>query len=68
MKFYHEFFADRAVTEMARAAPYWTLAAFWNPVFDPIRDHLVYLQMLRDQNLEGATPQWTPRPDSGVAP
>ena len=59
---------DSAAAAMARGAPFATLATIWFPVFDSIRDHPVYLQMLRDQNLEGAVPQRTPRDERGSAP
>jgi len=52
---------DFAAAGLAGVAPFETLALMWSPVFDPIREHPAYLEMLRDQNLEGATPQRTPR-------
>ena len=33
----------------------------WDPVYDSIRDHPAYLEALRLVNLEGRTPQRTPR-------
>jgi len=52
---------DFAVSGLARVAPFETLALIWSPAFDPIREHPVYLEMLRDQNLEGAAAQRTPQ-------
>ena len=33
----------------------------WEPIFDPIREHPDYLEALSIANLEGRTPQRTPR-------
>lgn len=52
---------DSVAVELARSAPLYSLNQIWAPVFDPLRDHPVYLEMLRQVNLEGATPQRTPR-------
>ena len=52
---------DFAADGLAGVAPFETLAHMWSPVFDPIREHPVYLEMLREQNLEGVVPQRTPR-------
>lgn len=52
---------ELAVVELAQGASFGSLALTWHPRWDPVRDHPVYLQMLRDQNLEGAVPQRTPR-------
>ncbi|MGD8496802.1 MAG: hypothetical protein PVF05_11470, partial [Gemmatimonadales bacterium] len=52
---------DSAVADLARGAPFSSLVPVWWPVFDPIRDHPAYLQMLREQNLDGAVPQRTSR-------
>jgi TolB-like protein len=52
---------DSTAARLARQAQYSSLAHIWFPAFDSIREHPVYLQMLRDQNLEGATPSRTPR-------
>ena len=52
---------DSAAAWLAREAPHGSLATLWSTAFDPIRDHPVYLKMLRDQNLEGATPIRTPQ-------
>jgi len=52
---------DLAVAELAEVAAAFSPARIWAPVFDPLRDHPVYLEMLRELNLEGAVPQRTPR-------
>ena len=54
-------YPDSAVARLAETAPAFTPAVIWSPVFDPLREHPVYLEMLREMNLEGATPQRTPR-------
>jgi hypothetical protein len=52
---------DSTAAWLARVAPHHSRTSIWSPAFDSIREHPVYLQMLRDQNLEGATPIRTPR-------
>jgi len=52
---------DLAIAELAEVAAAFSPARIWAPVFDPIREHPVYLEMLRELNLEGAVPQRTPR-------
>jgi hypothetical protein len=37
------------------------------PLFDPIRDHPAYLQMLKEAHLEGVTPD-RPAAGEGLAP
>ncbi len=54
-------YPDSAATWMAESIPLFNPPAIWRPIFDPLRDHPVYLEMLRELNLEGAVPQRTPR-------
>ncbi len=54
-------YPDSALALLAENAPAFTPAVIWTPVFDPLREHPVYLEMLREMNLEGATPQRTSR-------
>ncbi|MEE8487943.1 MAG: hypothetical protein V3S56_07220, partial [Gemmatimonadota bacterium] len=52
---------DSVAVQLASLARRYSLTPIWSSVFDPLRDHPVYLEMLRQVNLEGATPQRTPR-------
>jgi TolB-like protein len=54
-------YPDSAAVKLAEFASSWSPSLIWTPVFDPLRDHPVYLEMLRELNLEGATPRRTPR-------
>ncbi len=56
--------SDEAVEAMRRsvaARPFQNTNWTWGPIFDPIREHPVFLQILKDLDLEGAVPQRTPR-------
>ena len=54
-------YPDSVATWMAQIIPVFNPPPMWKPIFDPLRDHPVYLEMLRELNLEGAVPQRTPR-------
>jgi len=62
MSFGREDEAARRLLADFRKDPRMNLGIHWMPLFDPIHDHLAYLEMLRLANLEGVTPD-RPTPD-----
>lgn len=48
--------AADALLETARSDPLLALQIMWMPLFDPIREHPAYLEMLRILDLEGVSP------------
>ena len=57
MRFGREDEAAERLLEDFRVDPRLHLGLHWMPLFDPIRDHPAYLQMLREANLEGVVPE-----------
>ncbi|HUE96512.1 MAG TPA: tetratricopeptide repeat protein [Longimicrobiaceae bacterium] len=57
MGFGREDEAAERLLEDFRVDPRLHVGLHWMPLFDPIRDHPAYLQMVREANLEGVVPE-----------
>ncbi|MFW6085045.1 MAG: tetratricopeptide repeat protein [Gemmatimonadota bacterium] len=57
MKFGREDEAAERLLADFRIDPRLHIGLHWMPLFDPIREHPAYLQMMREANLEGVTPE-----------
>ncbi|MFQ5530172.1 MAG: tetratricopeptide repeat protein, partial [Gemmatimonadota bacterium] len=54
-------YPDTTVVWLSGVATAFSPTLLWQPLFDPLREDAVYLETLREVNLEGAVPQRTPR-------